>query len=247
MTEGHATGKEGISKASDLGALELATQRRRRFLVFCGVLAVVVMGANLLYGTMTITRENRTHCLTCHRGSGPALMWEASERHAAGITCGQCHGRLPGQGGRCGSFSARAETVNPNCTGCHSAVLTGRPIDKLVEVRLDPVPGAREDPRVYRWPLEELMYGWHLKKGICLCTDCHRNIAHERESAAFGHSPKMSYCRECHYHAAKDDYVRISPLPKLEVKEGEREKAKGQRKEEVGGRGREPGIGPGAL
>lgn len=229
MTEGHASGEEGISRASELEAFELVARRRRRFLVFCGVLAVVVLGANLLYGTMTITRENRTYCLTCHRGSGPALMWEASERHAAGITCGQCHGLLPGQKGRCGSFSAHAETVNPNCMGCHNAVLTGRPIGKLVEVRLDPVPGAAEEPRVYRWPLEELMYGWHLRKGICLCTDCHRNVAHERESAAFGHSPKMSYCRDCHYHAVKDDYVRISPLPKIEVKEGEREKAKGQK------------------
>jgi hypothetical protein len=40
----------------------------------------------------------------------------------------------------------------------------------------------------------------------------------------------MSYCKACHYHAAKDDYVQVSPLPMLEIREDEREKAKGERK-----------------
>ncbi|MGW8322451.1 MAG: hypothetical protein ACWGSD_12950 [Thermodesulfobacteriota bacterium] len=36
----------------------------------------------------------------------------------------------------------------------------------------------------------------------------------------------MSYCKTCHYHAVKDDYAQVSPLPILEIEEGERAKAK---------------------
>lgn len=219
MREGRDPGERRHPEEEEREALELAAQRRTRFLVFSCLLVAAVLGANLLYGMVLVTRENRSYCLVCHGTSGPARMWEASDRHAAGITCGQCHGMLPGREGRCGAFSAHAETVNPNCMGCHGSVMEGRPLQRVVEVRLEAAPGTGAVPKVYRWPLEQLMYGWHLKKGICLCTDCHRNIAHEQESKAFGHSPKMSYCRACHYHAVKDDYVQVSPLPMLEFKE----------------------------
>jgi hypothetical protein len=119
--------------------------------------------------------------------------------------------------------------------GCHRSVLEGRPLGKVIEVQLQGAPGSGTAPKTYRWRLEQLMYDWHLKKRICLCTDCHRNVSHERESKAFGHRPKMTYCKSCHYHAVKDDYVQIDPLPMLEIIEGERaqdkaeNKAKGQR------------------
>ncbi len=235
MTKGRDGANKRDGKGEDREALDLAAQRRRRFLVFCCLLAAAVLGGNLLYGTVLITRENRSYCLACHRTTGPALMWEISDRHTTGLTCGQCHGLLPGQQGRCGTFSARAETVNPNCMGCHTRVVEGRPLDKVVEVRVDATPGSGTGPVVYRWPLEQLMYGWHLKKRICLCTDCHRNIAHERESEVFGHSPKMVYCKSCHYHAVKDDYVRALPLPMLKVIEvttGVRGQGSGVRLEE---------------
>jgi hypothetical protein len=219
MTPDQDAGQKRGNLQEDAEALELASQRRRRFLVFCCLLLAVVLGANFLYGTVLVTREFRSYCLVCHRVSGPALMWEASDRHAEGLTCGQCHGVLPGQDGRCGAFSAHAETVNPNCMGCHNSVVEGRPLDKFVEVFLQPSPDSGKGPKIYRWKLEQLMYGWHLKKRICVCTDCHRNVAHERESKDFGHRPKMTYCKACHYHAVKDDYVNISPLPMLEVKE----------------------------
>jgi hypothetical protein len=162
-------------------------------------------------------------------------MWEASDRHAEGLTCGQCHGVLPGQDARFGAFSAHADTVNPNCMGCHKSVVEGRPLDKVVEVTLQALPDSGTGPKTYRWKLEELMYGWHLKKRICVCTDCHRNIAHEQESTVFGHRPKMAYCKACHYHAVKDDYVKISPLPMLEVKE---------MSTGVGGQGADPAPAP---
>ena len=222
MTSGQDTGEKRQTLPEDAEALALAAQRRRRFFVFCMMLLAAVLGANFLYGTVLVTRESRSYCLVCHRTSGPERMWEASDRHAEGLTCSQCHGMLPGQEGRCGAFSAHAETVNPNCIGCHNSVVEGRPLDKVVEVHLQGSPDPGTGPTIYRWRLEELMYGWHLKKRICVCTDCHRNVSHERESKVFGHRPKMAYCKACHYHAVKDDYVKISPLPMLEVKEGER-------------------------
>jgi hypothetical protein len=117
-------------------------------------------------------------------------------------------------------------------------VVEGRPLDKVVEVRVQTSRDPEASPKVYRWKLEELMYGWHLKKRVCLCTDCHRNVSHERASKAFGYRPKMAYCRACHYHAVKDDYVQVLPLPMLEVKPGvgdqgsgiRRRKAKGERR-----------------
>lgn len=219
MASGQETSEEREIDAETLEALVLVSRRRRRFLVFCCLLVVTVLGANLLYGMVLITREARSQCLVCHRVSAPAVMWEVSERHSKGLTCAQCHGMLPGPGtqGRCGAFSAHPDTVNPNCVGCHTSVWEGRPLAKVVEVRLPGSAGSGPAPKVYRWRLEELMYGWHLKKRICLCTDCHRNVAHEQESIAFGHRPKMAYCRDCHYHAVKDDYVKAFPLPMLEV------------------------------
>ena len=102
MTSDQDAGEKREAVQEDVEAFELASQRRRRFLVFCCMLVAAVLGANLLYGTVVITREFRSYCLVCHRTSGPAAMWEASERHAEGLTCGQCHGMLPGQKGRCG-------------------------------------------------------------------------------------------------------------------------------------------------
>ena len=140
--------------------------------------------------------------------------------HSSGFACSPCHGLLPGQKGRCGAFSAHPETVNPNCMGCHPLVVEGRSLQKAVEVRFfaPKAPAGREV--FYEWNLQDLMYQWHIRNKICLCTDCHRNIAHEKgTNVAHPNRPKMAYCKECHYHRVKDDYVKVSPLPELEVKE----------------------------
>jgi hypothetical protein len=198
-------------------APDAGLSRRSRYLVFWVFLAAVLFGGNALYGLTAFTRGNRGQCLSCHRFSGTALLWEISERHSPGLACFQCHGALPGQEARCGSFSAKPEVVNPNCMGCHPGILAGTALGKEAEVRLVQ---ADEGGKVYRWKLEDLMYRWHLEKRICLCTDCHRNVAHEKASgAAAPHRPKLAYCGECHYHAAKDDFVNVQPLPAIEVRQ----------------------------
>jgi len=185
-----------------------------------GFVAIILMAGNMAFGLFNYTRTERSYCVSCHKVHNPARMWDVSERHTSGLSCPQCHGRVPGGNGRCGAFSAHPETVNPNCIGCHTSIVEGRPIQKVVEVRRVT---ASQDPEkgkpLYQWPLEDLMFKWHLEKNICLCTDCHRNVAHEKGIERWGNRPKMAYCRECHYHAKKDDYVNISPLPGLWVRE----------------------------
>lgn len=199
-----------------------ARARKRRFVIFWVLVGAVFFGGNFLYGMVLYTRGDRALCLDCHRFAGPGRMWERSERHSEGLSCGQCHGYLPAQEGRCGAFSAHPEVVNPNCMGCHARVVQGGLIGKVAEVRVEREPEI--DPgggvKVHRWRLEDLMYTWHLKNKICLCTDCHRNVAHEKGQELLPlHTPRMAYCRECHYHAAKDDYVKALPLPEIRVEQ----------------------------
>jgi len=67
--------------------------------------------------------------------------------------------------------------------------------------------------KTYVWTLSD-MYKWHVGKKTAACTDCHHNIAHA-DPPTKTYYPIMEYCAGCHYHAKKDDYVRIEPLPKL--------------------------------
>lgn len=192
--------------------------RRSRYAAFWVVLAAVLVGGNGFYALTAYTRGNRAECLSCHPLIAASYMVGGVARHSSGFSCFQCHGALPGQGARTGSFSAKPEVVNPNCMGCHPRVLTGAALGKEADVRL---PAQSEASKVYRWKLEDLMYRWHLEKRICICTDCHRNVTHEKASGvpSAPHRPKLAYCGECHYHAAKDDYVQGQPLPAIEVRE----------------------------
>lgn len=193
--------------------------RKARLLVFTGGLVALLVAANLLYATALFTRSDRAYCLTCHRLNQPAAFWVPSAMHSPGLACKPCHGVLPGEGGRCGAFSAHSDTVNPNCMGCHPGVLEGKPLGRRVEARrVEEAPGAGEGEVLARWKLEDLMYTWHVGNRVCLCTDCHRNVAHDpREDPTLRNRPRMVYCAACHYHRAKDAYVQGDPLPELWV------------------------------
>jgi len=195
--------------------------KKKRLFLFWGLMILGLFGGNLLYGKVYLhSRHARSYCVDCHQFSSINAMWEVSDIHSQGITCIQCHGMIPGVPGRKGAFSAHSEVVNPNCIGCHPSIVQGKKIDKTVFVRLPPSKNQDKDAETFEWPLQALMYEWHIKKKICLCTDCHRNIAHssgfEKDGARY--RPAMAYCKKCHYHAAKDNYVKTSPLPALEIK-----------------------------
>ena len=195
--------------------------KRGRLLFFLAILCLVFLAGNYLYGRVYLhSRHDRSYCVECHQFSAPASMWDVSNKHSEGLTCVQCHGNLPEGQGRCGSFSAHADVVNPNCISCHPSILKGSPIEKIVGVRLPSTADLQGGPKEYHWRLEDLMYRWHVNNKVCLCTDCHRNISHDKAVDSAGrYQPSMAYCKECHYHAVKDNYVKVAPLPELEVKE----------------------------
>jgi hypothetical protein len=197
--------------------------QRGRYLLFlvAGTLVLLLVAGNLIYGATQYTRNDRSYCLGCHTLNEPERMWEPSKMHSGGLACSPCHGVLPDQQGRCGGFSAHPATVNPNCMGCHPRVVEGKPLNRVVEVRRVPARDGGTGDLMASWSLEDLMYKWHVGNKVCLCTDCHRNISHEKgeEAPGFRNRPKIAYCGECHYHQAKDSYVQISPLPELLVRE----------------------------
>ncbi len=186
------------------------------------LMGAVVIAANSLYGLARFTRESRSFCLQCHdKGFGTQGLWDVSPMHPEGMPCIFCHTR-PGQS-RSGPISARPDTVHPNCVGCHWTVLEANISQKtVVVVEADGRDRDRTEHILYRWPLRDVMYTWHLQKRICLCTDCHRNVAHDRGDEGIRYMPRMAYCAECHYHAAKDEYAQMEPLPILIVEEKER-------------------------
>lgn len=191
---------------------------KARLVLFTGGLVVLLVAGNLLYATALFTRNDRSYCLTCHRLNQPPVFWEPSAMHAPGLACKPCHGVLPAGPGRCGAFSAHPDTVNPNCMGCHPRVLEGKPLGRWVEA-VGRAGTAGDGPEVMaRWKLEDLMYAWHVRNRVCLCTDCHRTVAHDaREGSGPRNRPRMSDCAACHYHRAKDGYAQGDPLPDLRV------------------------------
>lgn len=189
---------------------------RNRLLLFMGGAAALLVAVNLLYATASFTRNDRSYCLSCHALDRPAGYWEPSEMHAQGMACFPCHGVLPGQESPCGAFSAHPDTVNPHCIGCHPGVVEGRPLGRVVEAWRAPGQSGAEEELAARWDLRDMMYTWHVRNRVCVCTDCHRNVAHDKLAPSpLRNRPRMEYCGECHYHSAKDDYVRGDPLPEL--------------------------------
>jgi hypothetical protein len=212
--EGRLGAEQTVPVQGD-GERELRRWKYRLFL-FTGIVVFLLVAGNLFYVTTLFTRNSRFYCLTCHRLNQPAAMWRQSDVHSGGFACVPCHGVLPGGQARCGAFSAHPATVNPQCIGCHPRVRDGGPLDRVVEARRAPERPGEAGEVLARWSLRDLMYRWHVGNRVCVCTDCHRNVAHDPDGgSASPNRPKMVYCRECHYHRDKDAYVRISPLPEL--------------------------------
>lgn len=196
-----------------------APNARASLLVFLLFTAGLAAAADGLYGLVRHTRESRNACLGCHEKTpGTRGLWDLSPAHGHGIDCLQCHTSAGGT--MKGRISARPETIDPNCMACHFHILQARVDSRVVSV-CETQPHARTaDPctkTLARWPLEDLMYTWHVANKVCLCTDCHRNVAHDKGEGGVRYVPKTAYCAGCHYHAAKDDYARVRPLPVLFV------------------------------
>lgn len=192
---------------------------RLNLLIFWCVIGGILFGANGIYGLVHYTRDARSYCLGCHdKTPGTKGLWDTSPLHAEGIPCSQCHS-VP-RGFLAKRFSAHPHTVNPNCIGCHRPLIEGTINPRYVYAR-EARGGTLEGPQevLYQWSLKDLMYTWHIQTKVCVCTDCHRNVSHDNGETAGRYRPRMAYCAECHYHARKDDYAQMSPLPDLVAEE----------------------------
>jgi hypothetical protein len=200
-------------------AMKEAGGARLNLLAFWCVIGGILVGANGIFALVYYTHDTRSFCLGCHEKTpGTKGLWDPSPIHTEGISCSQCHS-IPG-GDRARRFYSRPAIVNPNCMGCHQPLLEGKVFPRNVYVREAPVGGYGASQEVlYQWTLKDLMYTWHIQNKVCVCTDCHRNVSHDRGEAAGRYRPRMAYCAECHYHSSKDDYAMMRPLPDLVVEE----------------------------
>lgn len=192
---------------------------RLNLLMFWLVIGGMLIGANGMYALVHYTRDGRSFCLGCHQKTpGTKGLWDLSPVHSEGIHCSQCHSVPAGSLRR--QLSAHSDALNPNCMGCHQPLLQGKVYPRNVYVREAELEGQWSPQEVlYRWSLKDLMYTWHLENKVCICTDCHRNVSHDKGEAAGRYKPRMTYCVECHYHASKDDYAMMRPLPDLVIEE----------------------------
>ncbi len=186
-----------------------------------GLLAGAVVLPHFVFGVVRYTSQFQSTCLDCHENIKPGI-WEQSPIHRVSVTCDKCHKDVTGA--KQGHFSAHDESLNINCIECHSEVLTGKHYETVVHARaVDPSTG-QPGKILYTWALDDLQFKWHVAKKNSLCTDCHRNISHDKVGTK-KYQVIMESCAGCHYHAAKDDYVQMKPLPVLTIEKPQEQTA----------------------
>ncbi len=182
----------------------MLTTRQKGLLIGTAVLIILVLSPLLLYGVVRHTTWDRDYCLSCHTSIQGEEFWAQSTKHKPSVHCQYCH--ASNNGLLSTHFSKYTDLVSFNCRQCHwNAMLKNEA--RKVKVTM---PGGE---KVYEWKLSD-MYKWHVAKQTATCTHCHYNIAHD-SSTEKSYQPSIEYCAGCHYHAKKDDYVRIDPLPRL--------------------------------
>jgi nitrate/TMAO reductase-like tetraheme cytochrome c subunit len=140
------------------------------------VAILVLLAAIPGLGLVRFTTGHPFFCLSCHRNQDVPEMWLASRVHPASVTCTECHAPpgeiIPRK------FSASDELMNQNCRRCH-----------------DPLPGG-EQTTLQSVRVVFVSHKRHAEKGA-LCTDCHRNLEHDKSSPRTNR-PTMESCYRCH-------------------------------------------------
>lgn len=185
-------------------AQEMLTGRQKEILVGALLLVVVATSPYVLYGLVRHTTSERSECLSCHNEIQGTEFWAQSDRHRPSISCLQCHSASDGFFAT--DVSKYSDLVNFNCIECHRNAM-----ERNATVRVKVFLPSKS--KTYLWTLSD-MYKWHVGKKTATCVDCHHNIAHKAASDKT-YYPIIEYCAGCHYHARKDDYVRVEPLPPL--------------------------------
>ncbi len=182
----------------------MLTTGQRKILVGALVLVLLAVSPYFLFGLVRHTTSDRTTCMSCHIKTQGEEFWAQSNRHRPSIGCRQCHSDNDGVFAT--DLSKYSDLVNFNCVQCHRNAM-----ERNVKVRVKVF--LPEKNKNYEWTLSD-MYKWHVGKKTATCVDCHHNVAHKAASEKT-YYPIMEYCAGCHYHAKKDDYVRVEPFPPL--------------------------------
>lgn len=183
---------------------EMLTSRQKKIVLSGLVLVVLAVSPLALTGLVRHTTSNKDGCLSCHATIQGEEFWAQSRRHRPSIDCRYCHAfndRLFDT-----DVSKYTDLVSFNCVQCHPNAMATNETQKVRVL----IPA---DGKVYEWKLSD-MHKWHVEKRTATCTHCHHNIAHDTTSERT-YYPIIEYCAGCHYHARKDDYVRVDPLPRL--------------------------------
>ena len=202
--------------------MKRALTRRQSGWLIVAVLAGLAVLPNLVAGIVRYTVEDRSGCVACHEKHSAPWIVEPAPLHRESIGCAECHETQSRERASSEEFSADGLQVSANCVRCHTPVFEGEGLDG--EVRVESAEDSTGERSVlFRWPLRDLMWTWHVAADNSACTDCHRTIAHDRPGPdAF--RPRIEECVKCHYHASGDIYMMADPPPRLvREREGEGE------------------------
>jgi hypothetical protein len=142
-----------------------------------GIGGAIVVGLSGFVGVARYANTDEGFCLDCHRSGLNAYLWVGSKVHPAGITCIECHAEtgqiIPEK------FRADETRLNENCERCHWETRRAGKADSTGII------------------VVKVSHGLHLQELDATCTDCHRNIMHDRFVPATNR-PRMGYCYGCH-------------------------------------------------
>jgi ribosomal protein L40E len=153
----------------------------------CVVLVLVVLPA---LAVMQYTTTNPNYCLRCHATGETANIGLRSQVHPGyeKVGCVDCHGD-PQQAiggyfiianGYRGGYSADPLRVSTNCRRCHEKIL-------------------QRDDSQFKYNVQKIRipHKLHVEQVGALCTDCHRNLAHDKGLQPTNR-PRMEFCQKCH-------------------------------------------------
>ncbi|RLB05292.1 MAG: hypothetical protein DRG50_07445 [Deltaproteobacteria bacterium] len=136
------------------------------------IFAAVILSP--LFWFVHYTSSSPTICQECH--SDVAFLWRGSKIHPTSVHCVQCH-KSKISSSRSPTMNAADEAINSNCIRCH------RDIQDQVF--------AKQPTKPIR-----MSHRYHLMEGL-VCTDCHRNITHDRNRPGTNRPLKVR-CFTCH-------------------------------------------------
>ncbi|OGL44245.1 MAG: hypothetical protein A2149_02845 [Candidatus Schekmanbacteria bacterium RBG_16_38_11] len=149
-----------------------------KYWILIGIFIIIASGTSFVV-LEQYTTSQRQFCMTCHYKQAHSEFWRSSKIHPESVKCPQCHAKPDEFIPR--GYSAHGDMVNTNCIRCHKNTIT-----------TNEQKGFKTNPLNIKIP-----HKFHIEEVGARCTDCHSNIAHEKQSPATNR-PKMLFCFECH-------------------------------------------------